>query len=427
MGKTTQGVLSIAYMALAARTLGVAEFGILIILNGLVVAVSEIARFDSWQIVLRYGTAPYEAGERQRLHHVLKFTLLLDVLGSGVGLIVVLAGLSAAMHLFGLPPEIEEPARVFSLSVAFLISTGGANGILRLIDRFDLIAWQTTMAPVVRLVGTLALFMSGGDLEAFLWLWLGATIAGRTMLHMMAWRQLHRLDLLQGFTSGLWPSLASDRSVWAFAFGTSANATLAVVDKHAGILGVGWLIGPVASGLYRVALHLADLLIKPTRAFLAPAIYPELARLTARNHVAAREKMVWRSVLLAGGASAAVLIALALFGEWLILLVFGPGFEMAYGIMVLLALAGAINICVFPLEPLLVSAGKVRVTVIIRLMSVLVYMTVLYFAVLEVGLIGAGVASCVYAAMRAMMLSWCARAYLSAAKAVDAERPEAGG
>ena len=417
MGKTTQGVLSIAYMALAARTLGAVDFGILIILNGLVVAVSEIARFDSWQVVLRYGTAPYEVSDRQRLHQVLKFTLLLDVLGSGLGLAVVLGGLAAAMHVFGLPPELEDPARVFSLSVAFLISTGGANGILRLVDRFDLIAWQTTLAPVVRFAGTVALFVSGADLEAFLWLWLGATIAGRTLLHVLAWRQLHQRGLLNEFANGFWPVLAADRSVWAFAFGTSANATLAVVDKHTGILGVGWLIGPAASGFYRVALHLADLLIKPSRAFLTPAIYPELARLTARNHVEAREQMVWRSVLVAGGVSLAVLAALALFGDWFILLVFGPGFEMAYGVMVLLALAGAVNIGVFPLEPLLVSAGRVRVTVVTRLIAVVVYLVVLYTAVLQLGLIGAGVASCVYAALRAVILVWFARAYLTAAKA----------
>lgn len=124
--------------------------------------------------------------------------------------------------------------------------------------------------------------------------------------------------------------------------------------------------------------------------------------------------MVWRTVLLAGGVSTAVLGALVLFGEWLILLIFGPGFEMAYGVMVFLAFAGAINICVFPLEPVLVSAGRVRVTVVIRLLSVLAYVVVLYLAVLQIGLTGAGVASFVYAALRAVMLVWCARSYLSA-------------
>jgi O-antigen/teichoic acid export membrane protein len=426
MGKTTQGVLSIAYMALAARALGVADFGILIILNGLVVAVSEVARFDSWQVVLRYGTKPFEASDQARLHEVLKFTLLLDAIGALIGIAVVLAGLAAAMHVFAVPAELQWPARIFSLSVFFLISTGGANGVLRLVDRFDLIAWQTTIAPVIRLAGTLLLFIAGADLEAFLWLWLGATAAGRSVLHVLAWYQLHRRGLLGGFGTNLRTPLASDGAVWRFAFGTSANATLAVVDKHAGMLGVGWLIGPAASGFYRVALNLADLLIKPSRAFLIPAIYPELARLTARDHVEARERMVWRTLLVASGASIAVLAILILFGESIIALVFGPGFGEAYGVMVFLALAGAINICIFPLEPLLVSVGRVRATVVARLISVSIYLVLLYSLVLQIGLTGAGIASCVYAAIRAVMLAWLARTHLRTAMNRQTQTAQSG-
>ena len=77
--------------------------------------------------------------------------MLLDILGCTFGFIVVMIGLPAAMRFFQLPLEYEDAARIFSLSVVFLISTGGAGGILRMLDRFDLMAAQTTVAPVVRL------------------------------------------------------------------------------------------------------------------------------------------------------------------------------------------------------------------------------------------------------------------------------------
>lgn len=413
IGKTAQGLLSVIYLALAARTLGAATFGTLVIINGLVVAVAEIARFDSWQVVLRYGTPAHEASERARLHEVLRFTLLLDLIGSSVGLALVLAGLTAAMRIFDLPPDLEGPVRVFSLSVVFLISTGGASGILRLLDRFDIIAWQNTIAPAIRLTGTVVLFAIGGDLEAFLWLWLGACVIGRSSLHVFAWSQLYRRGLLAGFTRQARTPLATDASVWRFAIGTSLNATLAVVDKHAGLLGVGWLIGPAASGFYRSALNLADLLIKPNRGLLTPAIYPELARLTARDKIKARGKMVRRTLLVVGSASIAVFIGLAVLGEWLIAVVFGPAFQEAYGVMVFLALAGAVANCIFPFEPLLVSVGRVRAVVGTRLISVSVYLALLYVLVTQFGLVGAGIASCGYVVARALLLSWLVRANLS--------------
>ncbi len=415
-GKTAQGALSIVYLALAARTLGVMEFGTLIILNGLVVAVSEIARFDSWQVVLRYGTPALESGDRARLHEVLRFTLLLDALGAAIGLAVVVGGLSLALQIFDVPASLEQPARLFSLSVAFLISTGGANGILRLLDRFDLIAWQTTVAPVIRVLGTIFLFASGGGLESFLLLWLGATVIGRCVLHVLAWRELYRRALLIGFGDNCKSSFAHDGSVWRFVFGTSANATLGVVDKHAGLLAVGWLIGPVAAGLYRAALHLADVLIKPSRGFLMPAIYPELARLTARGDVEARGQMVWRTLMVVGAASLVVLAVLSVFGDALIAVVFGPGFEQAYGVMVFLAAAGAINSCVFPLEPLLISIGRVRVTVLSRVVSVAAYLVLLFMLTRDAGLTGAGIASAGYAFVRGGLLFWFARAHLHAGR-----------
>lgn len=413
LGKTAQGVLSIAYLALAARTLGISDFGALVVLNGLVVSVSEIARFDSWQVVLHYGTKAVESGDRARLHQVVKFTLLLDLIGSALGLAVVLLGLSAAMQMFGLPREYEGAARLFSLSVVFLISTGGANGVLRLLDRFDLISWQTTIAPVVRLTGTLVLFAAGGDLEDFLWLWLIGTVIARSTLHLLAWRELHRRDLLAGFSAVRAMPLAKDSKVWRFAFGTSANATLAVVDKHVGLLAVGWLLGPAAAGLYRVALHLADLLIKPNRAFLTPAIYPELARHAARDTGPARTQMMWRSVLIVGGVSIAVFAVLAVVGKLLIVLIFGPGFDAAYGVMILLALSGVIANCIFPLEPLLVSTGRVRVAVTVRIISVSIYFALLYALLQQFGLIGGGIASCAYAAVRALLLVWFTRRFFA--------------
>ena len=412
VGKTTQGILSIAYLALAARALGLADFGALVVLNGLIVTVAEIGRFDSWQVVLRYGTAHLESGDTARLASVLKFTLLLDIIGCAFGFAVVLLGLPAAMRFFQLPMEYESAARIFSLSVVFLISTGGAGGILRMLDRFDLIAVQTTVAPILRLAGTLALFLYGGGLEAFLMLWLAATVVGRSTTHVLAWRELKRRGLLVDFSRASAGGLARDSSVWRFTFATGANATLAVVDKHAGLLAVGWLLGPAAAGLFRAALHLADLLIKPSRAFLTPAIYPELARLTARDNVTARERMVWRSVLVAGAASAAVFVGLAVFGQWLIILIFGAEFDGAYGVMLFLALAGAVTNCIFPLEPLLVSIGRVRVTLISRVISVSVYLLVLYAALVQVGLVGAGIASFTYAVLRAALLVWYTRGHL---------------
>jgi len=404
LGKTTQGLFAVIYTALAARALGLEAFGALVLLHGFIMAVADLARFQSWQIVLRYGAPALNAGDTSRFRRVLEFSVLLDLLGAGIGLVVVLLTVAPAMRLFGLPAELQALAPYYGASILFLTSVGTSHGVLRLLDRFDLIAIQTAIAPATRLVGSAVLYLAGASLEAFLVVWFFGTVLARLTMLAFGWREVMR----RGFLPRRRPSSEGiarlERGAWRFALETSLNATLGLADKHLGLLAVGWLVGPAAASLFRIARQLAELLTKANRNLLTPAIYPELARLTARGDIGGRRDMVIRSALLMGGMSAVAFGVLALVGEPLIELIAGAGFEDAYGTMLLLALAGVVSNCTFSLEPLLISVGRVSETVIIRAAATITYLALIYPLLVETGLIGAAIAACAYAATGAVML-----------------------
>lgn len=423
LGKTTQGLFAVIYTALAARALGLEAFGALVLLHGFIMAVADLARFQSWQIVLRYGAPALDVGDTSRFRRVLEFSVLLDLLGAGIGLVVVLLTVAPAMRLFGLPVELQALAPYYGVSILFLTSVGTSHGVLRLLDRFDLIAIQTAIAPATRLVGSAVLYLAGANLEAFLVVWFFGTVLARLTMLAFGWREVMR----RGFLPRRRPSSEGipssdgiarlERGAWRFALGTSLNATLGLADKHLGLLAVGWLVGPAAAGLFRIARQLAELLTKANRNLLTPAIYPELAKLTARGNIGGRRDMVIRSALLMGGMSAVAFGVLALFGEPLIELIAGSGFEDAYGTMLLLALAGVVSNCTFPLEPLLISVGRVSETVIIRTAATITYLALIYPLLVETGLIGAGIAACAYAATGAVMFGLRGGRAISAASA----------
>lgn len=409
LGKTTQGLFAVIYTALAARALGLEAFGALVLLHGFIMAVADLARFQSWQIVLRYGAPALNAGDTSRFRRVLEFSMLLDILGAGIGLVVVLLAIAPAMRLFGLPDELQVLAPYYGVSILFLTSVGTSDGVLRLLDRFDLLAIQTAIAPATRLVGSVVLYLAGANLEAFLVVWFLGTVSARLTMLAFGWREVMRRGFLSRRRSSSEEVPSSEgigrleRGAWRFALGTSLNATLGLADKHLGLLAVGWLVGPAAAGLFRIARQLAEVLTKANRTLLTPAIYPELARLTARGDIGGRRDMVIRSALLMGGMSAVAFGVLALFGEPLITLIAGSGFEDAYGTMLLLALAGVVSNCTFPLEPLLISVGRVNETVIIRTAATITYLALIYPLLVETGPIGAGIAACAYASTGAVM------------------------
>lgn len=417
LGKTTQGLFTVIYTTLAARALGLEAFGALVLLHGFIMAVADLARFQSWQIVLRYGAPALNAGDTSRFRRVLEFSVLLDLLGAGIGLVVVLLTVAPAMRLFGLPVELQALAPFYGVSILFLTSVGTSHGVLRLLDRFDLIAIQTAIAPATRLVGSVVLYLANANLEAFLVVWFFGTVLARLTMLAFGWRELMRRGFLPRRRLSSEGIARLERGAWGFALGTSLNATLGLADKHLGLLAVGWLVGPAAAGLFRIALQLAQVLTKANRNLLTPALYPELARLTAHGDVGGRRDMVIRSALLMGGMSAVAFGALALFGEPLIELIAGSGFEDAYGTMLLLALAGVVSNCTFSLEPLLISVGRVSETVIIRTVASITYLALIYPLLVETGPIGAGIAACAYAATGAVMFGLRGRRLISAASA----------
>src|SRR3546814_15010965 len=84
-------------------------------------------------------------------------------------------------------------APYYGASILFLTSVGTSHGVLQLLDRFDLIAIQTAIAPATRLVGSAALYLAGASFEAFLVVWFFGTVLARlTMLALGKHRQTRR-------------------------------------------------------------------------------------------------------------------------------------------------------------------------------------------------------------------------------------------
>ncbi len=403
MGRSAGALFSLIYLALAARTLGAETFGVLVLLHTFVHTIGELTKFQSWQAVLRYGALALAENRLADLQRLVKFTLLLDLVGVLAGVGITLLCLSPALRLFNIPSEVEPLATAYVASIVFM-SPAMPNGFLRLFDRFDLIAVQSVISPAIRLLGAVAIWIAGAGLTAFVAVWFIATAASGIALMVLALRELHRQGVLRGMTASLRGLTASHERIWPFVWGTNLNTTLNLVSDKIGTLAVGWLLGPQAAGLFRIASHVADALGKPASKLLTPAIYPELARLSAGGDAAATRDMVKRSALLAGGAVAGVFALLVVLGQPLLHYVFGAEFVAAYEVMLLLSLAGVIATVSFPLEPLLVSAGRMRAVLTARITATALYLFLLYLLLRQIGIAGAGIATLAYTGATAALL-----------------------
>src|SRR5881275_1250442 len=92
LSKIMAALAGVATLAFAGRGLGVILFGTLILITSYIKAVSGIAKFQSWQLIVRYGGQGVARGDPEHFQVATGFAFALDMV-SGLGGLVVGAAL----------------------------------------------------------------------------------------------------------------------------------------------------------------------------------------------------------------------------------------------------------------------------------------------------------------------------------------------
>src|SRR6185369_2401272 len=210
-------LISLGYMAVAARLLGVREVGVLILINSFAQLVGEVVKFNSWQTVLHYGSCPLAAGQRGKLQQVVRFTLFLDVASSLVGVAVAVRAALLFGDRLGWSPADSPKAALYCLTI-MVMASATPIGLLRLFDRFDLIAAQAPISSLVRLAGSGLAILFGASLSVFLIVWASGTVVAFAYLAGSAILEMRRRDLLPGFRWLGTPLTMGMPGAWRFAW-----------------------------------------------------------------------------------------------------------------------------------------------------------------------------------------------------------------
>lgn len=404
-GKALNGVLSLGATAIAARALGVDQFGVLVLVHAYIQTIGEIAKFQSWQALLQYGTAPLDAGRIGEFQRVLRFSLLLDALSGIGGVVIALIGVLLVGTSLGWAAQTAPAVAVYSLVIVFMVSAT-PTGALRLLDRFDLLAWQSAIDSWVRVIGAAVAWKLGAGLATFMAIWFVGQVVAFVFLFGAAWRTLHARGALEGFrlrASG--PMTEGFPGLWSFVWSTNLNSTLALAFTHVSTLMVGALLGARDAALFRVAKQLGDAVAKPAK-LIVPALYPELARLAAAQDIARLRRLVWQLALAAGGAASVLLLIAASIREPALRLIVGEEFVPAKDVLLWLLGASVVSLWALPLEPLLMSTGSAGAAFRMRLLVTIVYLPMLYLATLKGGLTATGAASVIGAVLLFLGQLW---------------------
>ena len=342
-------VLSLAYLALVTRSLGLAGFGQFILAVTFAQAVIGFTSFQTWQAVVRWGQ------DRERLPDATGFALALDAVTIAAGALMAGTILLLAGDWFPLPPELRLATFFFTM-VCLVSIRSTPTGILRLHDRYAGAAIADSMTSIIRIIGAGLVAATQPGIVAYLLVWSLAEIGTAAAYWVLArrtqplfWRHISLARI---------PVHAPD--AWRFVTGTALSGTLLVASRQVLVLLVGALGGPALAGIYRVAAQVGEGLLKLAQALLR-AVYPELVRDPASAR--ALSGRITRIASVTG----LVVVALAIVaGQWVIELIAGEQFLPAYVPMILLSAAAAVELAGATLEALLVARGRAMSNFLLR-------------------------------------------------------------
>lgn len=389
-GKGAGGVFSLIYIGLAARSLGVQDFGVFAVILAYGQAIANLAQFQSWQTVVRYGAVHHVADEPAKLMRILYFTSLLDAGSAAVGAIVGVLGALLIAPQFGWSAAESIMAALFSLSLLFGLR-GTPTGVLRLFDRFDLAAYAETVLPAMRLSGALIAWATQSSIMGYLIAWSAAELITTAVIWWAALREMGRQGLQSRGRDRLRGVVEENPGLWKFAWNTNFNFSLSLIWKQLPILVVGWAVSPAIAGGFRIAANLVSALNKPAQ-MLARAMYPELARLavTDRSQVG---RIVNKSTVIAGFTGLGAVLLMAVLGDDALVLIGGEEYAFAYPYLMLLAIAAAIELCGVAIEPAMIAFGRPGKVLEVRAATGLFYTVLLVWLTVAFEGVGAAAAT----------------------------------
>lgn len=415
-------------LAVTARALGPGGLGAVALIEAFVRAVSRCVQIEPWQAIVRYGAHSIERGARAEFLRLVKLGLVIDMAGSLLGAATAIGLAQMAGPLLGL--DAAHTAQVSVCALMLLASFSSPMAVLRLLDRFDLIARVSVGFALSRLALATAAWAFGGEVWAFLIVLMVSSVIEGLVPLWLALRTLRN----QGY-SGLWSTpLTGVRSehpgLVRFIFNSNISLIARDSTQRFDSLIVGGLLGATAVGYFQIAKKVGLAALRFGRP-LQQIVYPEIARIWARGDVRRFRRVVLGVNALLGLGSLAAVLLLAPMVEPILVATTGPGFAAATMVVTVQLAASAVFLGGLTLNSALLTVGWDRALMWFSLMSTLAFFGALPILTLWVGVVGASFSHLLYNLLlrlgQALMFRRATRAHIEGEpKPLPAEGRHAG-
>jgi O-antigen/teichoic acid export membrane protein len=410
-GNFLNAAIMLVSVAIAARSLGVAAYGIMVMVLSYNRVVERIVRFESWQPLIRFAVQEEQTSDPHRMARLYAYGLLLDMGAAAfaacltVGLALLLGG------RFGLSSLHVQLVAIYSIATLFNVA-GVPTAALRLSGQFKMLAYTQVIANLLRILFAVACAVQGYGLVGFMVAWTAAQALGSLAVFLVGFRALRSMETPN-------PFLVSKRGLrkdfpgfFSFACSTNLSLTLRVITTEADSLFVGAVAGAPAAAVYYLAKRIAKVAVQ-IGAQVQAVVYPDVARMWARGNVRGLKAATLQVQLALAGVGIAMLVGAYLFAPLLIRLGPGAAYNATYLLLLTQLVAVILMLHAAPSRSALLAMNQSWLVLAISALGTAVFVGVAAYAVPRYGAIGGNIAHIVLGALTAVLLDvfWLRKAH----------------
>lgn len=393
-GNAGASLITLATYALIARGLGPTDFGRFILILAVVAVLMNLTSFKTWQAFIHFGTQALQEGNAERLCRLVKFGYVVDIASALVGIAIGLVVMSLMAPWFELDAGVVATARLYCLAILVNV-TGVPTGILRLFNRFGVIAAQQIGIAALRLAaiaGASVLTENGAlDLHQVLTIWLLGELAATVFLLLAGARELRQQGLSGIRYTRLAGLCAENPALLPYVVTTNLHETVRLLTRDGDVVIFGILAGPAPAGLFRLMKQLSGILLRFVDPF-SQALYPELARLVANRQGKDMTKLSWHFAIIVAGVSVCLMALFLTIGNSIVFNLYGAEYQSIYLPLLLHLVGTMIAAIAAPMHPMMLALGQPGRSLLALFVGTVVYVGGLFFLVEPYGLLGAAAA-----------------------------------
>ncbi|GBQ35663.1 lipopolysaccharide biosynthesis protein [Acetobacter fabarum] len=389
-GRIGNALCSFIYISLAVRTLGLADFGLLILIHSLASAASMVSRMQSWQTLIHFGSEAFARKDIPLIKQVIGFSIRLDTLSAAIALSLGIVLVLIYGTLASWPQHIITLALLYAFCSPFMY-TGWSNGILRLSGKFHVAPIIDFLCSTFQTSATFVGYKLHYTLGYFLLIW-GLTrvidYAGSVCFALSSIKMNIFKIYAHAFHNRKWKL----PGMWDFTRNVTLNQTLGSVSGQIATLIIGGHLGPADAAIFRVSRQIADGIATPAQ-LLTPVLYPELIKMRDQNNWRGLKKLTFIMFSALFLLSSALIVLSFFSGGKIFSFMFHETIENSSLYISMMLVATACNLLLVPLDPLLTVMNRVRFLTLNRTVITVLYFPVLYIFTSQMGLYGACIAT----------------------------------